>query len=221
MLQIFPTKKGTGVQILGDYADLATLYSTIHKLSERLDGEAELTKGRSDLLMAFAYDIRKAYSGQRDQDVLTFDGQHKVTYFCFNYLWSDLIITYNVLRHEAGYLVTDALDQACLYLLEAQIRHALLSYNAKDGQYLQEFIGKWINVNHPYVYLISQAISLSFLHLKPGKARFRKIAELLSNYFNDRSIEYGEMLRGLELSAAEKGCKIIDLEFGDLPDIVW
>lgn len=221
MIQIYPTKKGTGVQILGDYADLRTLYSTIHKLAERLDPEGERTKGKSELLMALAYEVRKAYSGQRYEEELTFDGNHKATYQGFNYLWSDLIITFNVLRSEAGYLVTEQLDQSCLYLLEAQMRSALISYDVKDGLYLQEFIGKWINISHPYVYLISQAIALDYLRLKPGKARFRKIADLFCNYFDEKSDEYREMLRGLENSATEKNCKILNLEFGGFPEIKW
>ncbi|WP_179412993.1 DUF6904 family protein [Mucilaginibacter sp. E4BP6] len=221
MLQIYPTKKGTGVQILGDYADLRTLYSTIHKLAERLDPEGERTKGKSELLMALAYEIRKAYSGQRYDEVLTLDGHFKVTYQGFNFLWSDLIIAFNVLRNEAGYLATEPLDQSCLYLLEAQLRNALTSFDAKDGLYLQEFIGKWINISHPYVYLISQAIALDYLRLNPGKGRFRKIADLFHNYFDENSKEYKDMLRGLENSAAEKECKILNLEFGGFPEIKW
>lgn len=221
MLQIYPTKNGTGVQILGDYADLRTLHTTIHKLAERLDPEGEHTKGKSELLMALAYDIRKAYSGQRDQEKLTLDGNYEVNYFGFNFLWSDLIITYNVLRYEAGYLVTEPLEQACLYLLEGQLRNALVSYDAKYGQYLQEYIGKWINISHPYVYLISQAIVLDYLQMKPGKMRFGKIAGLISNYFNENSVPYQHMLRGLEKSASEKKCKVLDLEFDGFPEIKW
>jgi len=221
MLQIYPTKNGTGAQIMGDYADLRTLYGTIHKVAERLDPEAELTKGKSELLMAFAFDIRKAYSGQRDQEKLMLDGKHEINYFGFNFLWSDLIITYNVLRAEAGYLVTAPLDQACLYLLEGQLRPALINYSPKDGQYLQEFMGKWINISHPYVYLISQAIALDYLKMKPGKTRFGKIAGLISSYFNEGSVQYKEMMRGLESSGAEKQCKILDLEFGGFPEIKW
>jgi hypothetical protein len=221
MLQIYPTKKGSGVQILGDYADLRTLYTTIHKLAERLDPDGEHTKGKSQLLMAFAYEVKKAYSGLRYEEELTLDGRHKVMYQGVNYLWSDLIITFNVLRNEAGYLVTEALDQACLYLLEAQLRSALISYDVKEGLHLQEFIGKWINISHPYVYLISQAIALDFLHHKTGKARFGQIAPLLYNYFNEQSKEYKELLQGLEKSAAQQECKILSLDFDDFPDIKW
>jgi len=209
------------VQIFGDYADLRTLHGTLHKLAERLDPEGERTKGKSELLMALAYEVRKAYSGQRYEEELTLDERYKVTYQGFNYLWSDLIITFNVLRNEAGYLTTEPLDQSCLYLLEAQLRNALTSYDAKDGLYLQDFIGKWINISHPYVYLISQAIALDFLRLNPGKGRFRKIADLLRNYFDENSNEHKEMLRGLEISAAEKECQILNLEFGGFPKIKW
>jgi hypothetical protein len=221
MLQIYPTKNGTGVQVLGDYADLHNLYSTIHKLADRLDPDAEQSKGRADLLMSLAYDVRKAFSEQREKETITYDGRHKVEYLGFNYLWSDLIITYNVMRSEAGYLVTDALDQSCLYLLEGQLKNALLAYDAKGGALLQEFIGKWININHPHVYLISQAIALDYLQMKVGKARFGKIADLISKYFNDNSQQYREMLRSLQTSAAEQQCSILSLEFDNFQEIKW
>ena len=221
MLQLYPTKNGTGVQILGDYTDLRTLYLTIDKLSERLDPEAVNTKGKSTILMALAYEVRKAYSGRRETEGLTFDGTHQVTYMGFNYLWTDMVIAYNILRNEAGYLTTGPLDQACLYLLEAQLSRAMTAYDVKQGALLQEFLGKWIDVNHPYIYLISQSIAHDYLTFKAGKSRFAKIPALFTAYFNEQSPPYRAMFNNLQQSAAEKGCGILDLEFGDLPEFKW
>jgi hypothetical protein len=221
MLQLLPTKNGTGIQVLGDYADLATLHATIHKLTEHLSPETDRTKGKSDLLMALAYEVRKAYSEQRLRETVTFDGRHKVEYFGFNYLWSDLIITYNVLRSEAGYIVTDPTDQSCLYLLEGQLQSALVVYHPKEGQLLLEYLGKWVNINHPYIYLISQSIAKEYLHMKTGRLRFTKIRELIRDYFDEKSFRHREMLRGLEASAAEKNTTILNLDFDNFPEIKW
>ena len=171
--------------------------------------------------MALAYEVRKAYSEQRLRETVTFDGRNKVEYIGFNYLWSDLIISFNVLRSEAGYIVTDAIDQSCLYLLEGQLRNALLAYNPKEGQLLQEYIGKWVNVNHPYIYLISQSIAWDYLHMKTGRSRFAKIRELIRDYFDENSFRYREMLRGLEASAVQKDTEILNLDFDNFPEIKW
>lgn len=77
MLQGYPTKNGTGISIFGDYGDLKSLYAAVHEIAGSLDENNSRTKAQYQLLMNFAYEIRKAYSGQRLTDRLIFEGDDK------------------------------------------------------------------------------------------------------------------------------------------------
>lgn len=68
MLQSNPTKKGTGIELWGDYGDLTRLYETIHKIGERLNEYKKEEKGQSDIIMGFAYEVRKAFQHSRLKD---------------------------------------------------------------------------------------------------------------------------------------------------------
>lgn len=74
MLQAFPTKNGTGVSIFGDYGDLQMLYQTIHHFSETLDENRNPQKAQHLLLMNFAYEVRKAFSGKRLVNKFSYPG---------------------------------------------------------------------------------------------------------------------------------------------------
>lgn len=220
MLQGFPTKKGTGISIYGDYGDLANLYETVHKVANRLDDSKASMKGQSQLLMSFAYELRKAYSGQRLIEKLTWSNSDVVSYYGFNYLWTDLLFTISALRANAGYVVTDELDQANLYLLEFVTRKALRQYDSSGAAQIEEYIGKWINVGNELVFLVNQAIDIEYLNLKPSKSRFRGIPKLLSKY-STHTPEYARFRQDLEESAAQLNCKVLDIEFDGFPEILW
>lgn len=59
MLQAYPTKKGTGIEIYGTRDDLEILYETVHKMPTTLDEYNKFQKAQFQLLMNFAYEIRK------------------------------------------------------------------------------------------------------------------------------------------------------------------
>ena len=65
MLQAFPTKNGTGISIFGDFRELNLLYDTIHHFGSILDENKYPEKAQHLLLMNFAYEVRKSFSGQR------------------------------------------------------------------------------------------------------------------------------------------------------------
>ena len=72
MLPGYPTKNGTGISIFGDYGDLNSLYSTVHEIANSLDEYNERLKAQHQLLMNFAYEIRKASSCKRITDKLIY-----------------------------------------------------------------------------------------------------------------------------------------------------
>ena len=222
MIQIFPTKNGTGVAIYGDYGDLIALYDTVHYIASSLNEHSKYQKGQHQLLMNFAYEIRKAYTGNRLKEKLTYSGEEKkVEYFGFYFVWTDILIFISTLRHNAGYISTDKLHQGNLYLLEFFIEKALFEYDTEGAGHIKEFICQRIPIIDKYVFLIYQALHIKFVSEKPGKKRFRNIPDYILKYFNSYSKEYKEMITFLEVSAKKQNCEILDLEFSEFPDIKW
>ena len=216
MLQGYPTKNGTGISIFGD---LSSLYETVHGIAESMDENNIHFKGQSQLLMNFAYEIRKAYSGQRLNDTIIFDGDDKkLHYYGFQCVWTDILIFIAVLRRNVGYIQTNKLQQANLYLLEYITERTLFKYDAEGANLIKDFIGKRINIANKYAFLLYQALHLEFITQKIGKKRFRNITQLINEHFSEWRQEYKEIILSLEFSAKEQNCQIIDLEF---PEIVW
>ncbi|WP_432327994.1 DUF6904 family protein [Mucilaginibacter sp. P25] len=76
MLQAYPTKNGTGVSIFGDYGDLKSLYEVVHGIAVSINADIPTQKGQNQLLMNFAYEIRKAYQGQQLTEEMRFPGKN-------------------------------------------------------------------------------------------------------------------------------------------------
>lgn len=222
MLQAYPTKNGTGLLILGDYGDLMSLYDTVHHFSSTLDETKKIQKAYSQLLMNLAYEIRKAYSGQRVTDKIRFIGDgEEYNYYGFQVVWTDILIFISVLRINAGYIQSDKLHQANLYMLEWIVEKALLEYDAQGGDIIKDYIGQRINVSNEYAFIMYQALHIKYVTQRAGKIRFRKIPELLGAYFSSFSSEYKNIIASFQKTADEQKCEITDLEFDNFPEIVW
>jgi hypothetical protein len=222
MLQSFATKSGTGISIFGDYGDLHILYDTIHHFANTLDENRNPQKGQHLLLMNFAYEIRKAYSGQRLIEKLTYNGENvENTFYGLQLVWIDILIFISTLRHNAGYTSSDKLHQANLYLLEFIVEKALFEYDAEGANHIKRFIGQGINVTDEFAFIIFQALHIKYVTDKAGKARFRKIPKLLVGYFSKRENDYKELIASFKQLAKEQNCEVTDLEFSDFPEIMW
>jgi hypothetical protein len=222
MLQAYPTKNGTGVSIFGDYGDLASLYDTVHEVAHTLDENNILTKGQHQLLMNLAYEIRKAYSGNRLTDKIKFNGDdQELHYYGFQFIWTDILIFISTLRHNAGYTQTSKMNQANMYMLEYAIERAMFKYDAEGAAAIKNFIGQRIHTSDQYVFIIYQALHIRFITDKPGKKRFRNIPTLFGDYFSIWRQEYKDLIQSFEVSAKHQNCEITDLEFDEFPDIVW
>ena len=222
MLQGYPTKNGTGLSIFGDYGDLSNLYATVHQIAESVDEYDDKLKGQNQLLMNFAYEIRKAFSGNRIIEKIVFDGDDKeLEYYGFKCVWTDILIFIATLRHNAGYSQIDKQNQANMYMLEHIVEQALFEYDPEGANEIQHFIGQRINITNKYAFIIYQALHIKFVSNTSGKRRLRKIPQMFGDYFSEYRKEYKELIHSFEVSAKQQNCKITDLEFRDFPDIKW
>lgn len=221
MLKTFPTKRGTGISIFGLADDLQYMYNVIHLLANSLDkGDLQL-KGRHQLLMNFAYEVRKAYQGQRLKKRFIQESGDEIIYHGFNIVWTDILIFQNVLRGQAGYMETTKRLQSVLYALEAGITDALYSYDPESAEEIIAFIENRFLVRGPYCFIIYQAVHIEFVLQPGGKRRFKKLPELLGSYFSEYHDNYIQLIGTLKNSAKQQNCEITDLGYAEFPDIKW
>lgn len=222
MLLANPTKNGTGISIFGDYGDLNSLYSSIHEIANSLDENNYRTKAQHQLLMNFAFEIRKAFSGQRLKEKIRFDGDNKeFIYYGFQCVWTDILIFISALRYNAGYLQTDKFQQANLYMLEYVVEKSLYQYDPEGANIIQQSIGQRINITNQYAFIIYQAIHLKFVSDRSGKKRFRNIPQLIGDHFSEWRKEYIDLLASFQQTAKQQNCDITDLNFDNFPEIKW
>lgn len=161
MLIASPTKSGTGLFIFGDYGDLSSLYKTVYEEANPLDEVSIRSKGQNQLLMNFAYEIRKAYSFYRLNDKMKFSGDsHELQYYGFKLIWTDILIFISVLRYNAGYIQLNRREQANMYLLEHAVESALFEYDPEGANAIQHLIGQRINISNPFVFINYQALHI-------------------------------------------------------------
>ena len=222
MLQAFPTKNGTGISIFGDYGDLQMLYQTIHHFSETLDENRNHQKAQHELLMNFAYEVRKAVGGQRLVDKFSYSGDNiEHNFYGFQLVWTDIIIFINSLRWNAGYARSEKLHQAALYLLEYLVEKALFDYDAEGAEKIKPLLERGINVADEHAFIIYQAVHIKHVSDMPGKKRFRNLPNLLVSHFANWKPEYKNLIASFQQSAQEQNCAATDLEFLDFPEVLW
>lgn len=221
MIRTYTTKNGTGITIYGLSDDLKYLYDVVHYIANSLDESHELLKGKHQLLMNFAYELRKAYQGQRLSKAFIQEFGEEVTYCGFNIVWTDLLIFQNVLRDQAGYLMTNKRMQSVIYGLEAGIEDAIHSYDSEFANELIDYLGFYFNVSTKYCYLIYQAIHIDFVLQPRGKKRFRNLPNLLAAHFSEFNQEHKLLIKKFKRLAKEQGCEITDLAYSEFPQIKW
>ena len=217
MLQAQPTKKGTGLTLLGDYYDLQNLYVAIHRLTEpRLHLEDDPLCG---VLHSFAYEVRKACDKQR---IILKEEETEGVYLGFHYLWPDALLVTNVVRHLAGYCSLSDREQGCFYFLEDAVKSALAAYDAEGASQLVHLVGKGIWIHQPLLGQLSQFFNLRYVQERPSKARFRQLASLFPRYFLDYHSECSQFKDEIIEQAAANNCPPEALALQGFPEtIVW
>jgi hypothetical protein len=221
MLQGFSTKNGTGITIYGDYCDMRSFYFTIKKIAEKVSQNED--DPQFVTLMAFSYELRKAYSDHRIKEEITFDGDTHIEYFGFQYLWTDLLVLISVIRYQASYTVLNELDHANLYLLEYITKKALDEYDPEGARALKNLIGLSIDINNPLLLQINEFVNIEYLKLRPTKKRFRNLYFLITSYFSSWTKDNKDLKAFLEKKAKELGEPADKISFDEkeFPEVVW
>lgn len=222
MLSAYPTKKGTGISIYGDYGDLYTLYQTVTQVSLALDEARPIQKAHNMLLTNFAYEIRHAYSGHRLMEKINYIDDVELQSYGFRIIWPDMLVYLAVLRSCAGFTPTSKLHQSVLYMLEHLVEKAMFDYDAQGATILKDFICQQISIHHELALQLYQATHLSFISQYPGKPRFRKISNLITSHFSTYSAEHKKVVLDIEMYAKAHNCAPQDVYLeSEFPEIEW
>lgn len=133
MLEAEVTKKHAGVVLWGDIWVLQALHELLHRVNE----ESPIIEDKEGFFLGLAYDIRKAYEGQRKKGVRR-DLDEKCTIWGVEILWPVLIPQVGMLRASLAFIPNTRRDQALVYELEAVVESAVKS--AMPGK-VEEIMG--------------------------------------------------------------------------------
>lgn len=212
------TKKGTGIEIWGDFEDLANLYNTVSKLL-LCDSNESKTRERCRLLSIISSEIRHALCGYREIKNQVDRNKNITTYYGFKVDWITMLYTISTLRYNAALITTDELDQCNLYQLEYWTKSALEAYDSEGARFIKLFINARIDITTEYVYLIHQNILRTYLSQKPSKKRYRNIPDLIISMANGEKLT--DFINDMKFYMESEGCLIHDIEIGDDISFEW
>jgi hypothetical protein len=139
-------KNHAGVLLTGDYETLRALHEIVHAVNER----SPLLQEKEGPFLGLAYDLRKAYEGQR-QKLRAPEGYPEIgPRFGVEILWPVLLWQSRMLRASMAFIPTNRQMHAQTYALEAVIEAALVDdFGAEVGN---SVIGHWERVDpaHPH-----------------------------------------------------------------------
>ncbi len=145
MLKYQLLRNHAGILLLGDYETLKDLHQTIHDVNER----SPIILNKEGIFLSLAYDIRKAYEGQRKK-LAPPEGYPEIgPRFGVEILWPVLLLQSRILRVSMGFIDTDKGAQANAYALEHVIEGALKA--DFGGDLGASLVDAWMRINpaHP------------------------------------------------------------------------
>lgn len=135
-----------GITLSGSYLVLRQLHEVLHEVNE----QSQMSIDKEAGLLTFAYDVRKAYEGQRHV-IAPQEGRPEIgVRFGVNLLWPQILVYSRILRSALAYMDSKALHQAYAFALEAILEDALdevFADNAREAK----TAWKMIDPAHPGV----------------------------------------------------------------------
>lgn len=195
MLSYELLKNHAGLLIVGDYTTLKLLHAILHDVHDR----SPMISGIEDQFLCLAYDVRKAYEGQRKilkPKPPNYEG-YGVRYG-FQIIWPRILFEQRMLRKALGYMDHSRGHQAITYELEAVIEVGLREAFGPQSEHLEAL---WQRLD-PNPTTSKELYSRSAIFCSWTKAeRKLRLAELLNSldllyeFTHERRVRNGE--RGL------------------------
>ena len=180
MLAYKLTPHHAGIALWGDFSTLHRLHTFVHHVVNNSCFISE----KDGLMLGLAYDLRKAFQGQRSTEHQTvFDNERYQTYGV-EILWPVLLIQICILRKAMAYMACSKLDQAIMFELEHVVESAIReAIPAKAGtviHHLQLLQGE----SYTSLDRTLDSRCRYFIEL-PAPKRLRQLPELLETFMFD------------------------------------
>ena len=121
MLEYRLTPNHAGVALWWDFAALERLHGFIHYVVQ----ESVYIEDKEGFVLGLAYDVRKAYSGQRSVDQRGDTKDDRCRIYGVEVLWPVLLTQVGVLRQAMAFNPTNKLDQSIMFELEHVVESAV------------------------------------------------------------------------------------------------
>lgn len=145
MLSYSLLKNHAGILLASDYNSLKALHEVVHEVNER----SPLWKDKEGMFLGLAYDVRKAYEGQRKTIQPPEHFPEIGPNFGVEVLWPVILVQSRMLRASLAFIDSTKRHQAIAYNLEAVIEDALREAFGPNAPVLIE---QWERINpcHPW-----------------------------------------------------------------------
>ncbi|NJL07076.1 MAG: hypothetical protein HC900_01550 [Methylacidiphilales bacterium] len=177
---------------MGDYTSLRWLHTVIHDVNER----SPLIQNKEGLFLNLAYDVRKAYEGQREILQPLPHYEEMGVRYGVQTLWPVLLLQQRMLRLSLAYIDHSAKTQAITYALEAIIEDALREDFAAQGA---DAIIRWKRLDPAHPEVFNKLGSRGAIFCSWTKAeRKRHFLNLLSSFDPMYAYYYGYRIQNGE-----------------------
>ncbi|MCB1956613.1 MAG: hypothetical protein KDG55_13110 [Rhodocyclaceae bacterium] len=168
MLQYKLLRNHAGMLLVGDYETLEALHALIHDVNDR----SPIVRDREGLFLGLAYDIRKAYEGQRRKLKAPAQFPEIGPRFGVEILWPVLLVQSRILRASMAFIDTGKWAQAHAYALEAVIEAALKE--DFGGDLGARLIQRWMAIHPTHPWAEEKLDSRCAYYCSLGKAERKK-----------------------------------------------
>lgn len=138
-------KNHAGVMLCGDHQSLESFHTVLHQINDK----SVLIKDKEGIFLSLAYDVRKAYEGQRKVFKPSKNEAEHGTSYGVQVLWPALLVQSRILRESLAFIDSTKWQQAFAYNIEALIESGLEADFGADSQIIKD---KWehLGVRHPH-----------------------------------------------------------------------
>lgn len=126
-----------GIALWGTYSFLNAVHEVIHDVNER----SVIIKNKEGYFLGLAYDLRKAYEGQRRISTKEHDEEHGRRYGV-EFLWPTILFQSRQFRTSLAFMDHSKLCQAIAFDLEFVIEKAIRD-QFKNGDLADQIVREW------------------------------------------------------------------------------
>ncbi len=177
MLEFKLTPHHAGVTLWGDFEALDRLHTFIHHVVE----ESGYIEDKEGFVLGLAYDVRKAFQGQRSQDYRAHSEDDRCRIYGVEILWPVLLVQIGVLRQAMAFMPTNKLDQALMFELEYIVESALRTAIPVTADEVIHRIGCIGSASYMHLDSVLDSRCRYFIEL-PAKQRLKMLPKLMETF---------------------------------------